>query len=134
VSQSLADVAQQYFALLGCDPNDTSGPNKCDAKQIAFLDLFRNEMIAALAPIINDPSGRYGLFTAECSIHVIEDDDGSWAAVRVDGQLQWETFRAWYTHDTGQKRVVIDGPWGSNPTCSAYATPPNVSRGAHRFL
>lgn len=120
ISQSMADVAQQYFVLLGCDPSIASGPEACDAKQLAFLDNFRLQMISALQPVINGPTGRYGLFAPECSIHVIEDDDGSWAAVRVEGQTQRETFQAWYAGDAGRRSIVVDGVWGSNPTCAAY--------------
>ena len=120
VSQSLADAAQQGWVMgLGCNPAaPTPGPGSCNASQVEYLDFFRSQMLTALAPVTS--SARYGLFALECSIHVIEDNDGAWAAVAVGGQTQRQTFQAWYGGGPGRSKVV-DGVWGSNPTCKAYS-------------
>lgn len=118
ISQSLADEAQQGFIMnLGCDPSSQGGPHVCNSSQLLYLDSFRLQMLTALQPVLRSPT--YGLFALECSIHVIEDNDGAWNAVMVEKQTQAETFSAWYSHGASARQVV-DGVWGSNPTCSKY--------------
>lgn len=115
---------------LGCNPAaGPAGPGACNASQVAYLDFFRGQMVSALAPVVANP--RFGLFALECSIHVIEDNDGSWAAVTVEGQTQRETFAAWYSQPGGSppSSKVVDGAWGSNPTCAAYS--PGLATGVH---
>jgi hypothetical protein len=125
VAQSMADAAQQGFVMeLGCNPIAArQSAGACNSSQFAYLNSFRQSMITALQPVLND--SRSGAFLAECSIHVIEDDDGSWTRFIVEGQSQRDTLRAWYTSDRSMKSVVVDGPWGSNPTCGYYSQWPS---------
>jgi hypothetical protein len=120
ISQSLADSTQQSFVMrLGCDPKNATPPGVCNQSQLEYLHTFRREAITALAPVLNSPSR--GAFTAECSIHVIVNNDGSWSEVAVQGQTQATTFDAWYANSTSLSQRVIDGPWGSNPSCHLYS-------------
>lgn len=120
VSQSLADLVQQDFVMqLGCDPKNLTMPGVCDAGQVAYVNDFRGSMLAALAPVLN--SSTRGLYAAECSIHVIVDDDGSWARIPVQGHTQAATFAAWYSNTSSAPHQVVDGRWGSNPTCLLYS-------------
>lgn len=126
VSNSLADLTQVEGVLeLGCNPTAPNGqPGSCNATQLAALNGLRMSMIANAAPVLS--STIHGAFLAECYIHVIQDDDGAWNGIVVAGQTQADTFWAWYSgcNPSGlpgktQPRVV-DGPWGSNPTCAKY--------------
>lgn len=134
VSNSLADWSQQSWVMdLGCDPLNASDP--CSPAQIAYLNRFRGEMLDALAPLVGPSSNRTapsGAFLAECSLHIIVDNDGAWSGVTVQGQSQTETFSAWFNSSASVNRlssplqrrfIVIDGEWGSNPTCSLYVSP-----------
>jgi hypothetical protein len=119
VSQSMADAAQQGFVMnLGCNPVEPTGPGHCNASQIAYLNNFRVQMLDALQPVLQ--SKLAGAFLPECSIHVIEDNDGAWTQFVVKNQTQRDTVRAWYMHNTSLLSRVVDGQWGSNPTCKFY--------------
>jgi len=102
---------------LGCDPTIT-GVDACSSAQIAYLNNFRDQMLEKLAGLIYSEFG--GAFLPECFIHVVQDVDGAWNGIRVGGQTQVETFTAWYNGVTTKEKVVFDGVWGSNPTCSLY--------------
>ncbi len=121
VSQSLADLVQQDFVMqLGCDPKNATPPGVCNQSQIAYVNSFRTEMLGALSPVLN--SSTNGIFAAECSFHVIVNNDGSWARVIVQGQSQVDTFDAWYTNSSTALHRVVDGSWGSDSTCRYYST------------
>jgi O-palmitoleoyl-L-serine hydrolase len=121
VSNFLADITQQMGILdLGCSPTVPAGqPGACNSTQIDALNGLRLSMISALAPVLS--STRNGAFLAECSVHVIEDDDGAWQGIEVQGQTQAETFAAWWKGGDGMTLShVVDGAWGTNPTCGRY--------------
>jgi hypothetical protein len=106
---------------LGCDPTaPPANPNTCNASQIAYLNDFRTRMISALQPVM--ARSRSGAFLPECSIHVIEDDDGAWSQFLVESQTQRDTMRSWYLQAPSLKAYVVDGVWGSNPTCKLYTS------------
>ena len=125
MSNSLADLAQQSAVMnISCIPTAPQGkPGACDSDQVAYLNNFREQMILAAQPLLENPQN--GVFLLECSIHVIEDDSGSWNSILVQGQTQSETFTAWYYQQPGKAYQVIDSnTWtlngSTNPTCNLY--------------
>ena len=129
VANSLADAAQQGFVMnLGCAP----AAGTCSAAQLAYLDHFHDEMVGALAPVLN--SSRHGAWLVSCSVHMVEDVDGAWASIEVGGVTQRDAFAAWYSGGAGPQRVV-DVPWtqgsgqhGGNPLCGKYGPVPSPPR------
>ena len=132
VSNSLVDWSQQSWVMnLGCDLLNPA--QACNSSQLAYVNHFRQTMIQALSPVLRGAarqhgdesqlSSRCGAFLATCSIHIIVDNDGAWSGIRVQGQTQLDTFRAWFTNSTTAKTAVVDGLWDSNPTCKLYLFP-----------
>lgn len=116
IMNSLADQWQAGNIMgLPCNPTQ---PGSCNASMLAYLNGFRLQMLTNLQPLFNN--GRNGAFLQECLVHVVEDVDGSWNGIQVQGQKQYETFRAWFFGDASKQWTVVDGEWGSNPTCGAY--------------
>jgi hypothetical protein len=116
--------------------------------QIAYLNNFRLQMIAALQPILSKPGN--GVFLLECFVHVVEDDSGAWNGIVVQGQTQVQTFTNWLRGGSGSTQAsycvshllrsishhhilfqAIDGVWDSNPTCNKYANKPLAGYKAH---
>jgi hypothetical protein len=128
VMNSLVDEAQSGFIMnLGCDPMLPAGrPSSCSDPQIAYLNKFRDQMIANMSVVL-DPKTRHGAFLQTCFVHVVEDVDGSWDGIEVEGFRQFSTFTAWlHARKRGIKVDTVDGPWvrqgdSGNPTCSRYA-------------
>ena len=130
VANFMADSAQQEGILaLGCDPTKppAPAPRGCNATQFAALANLRTVIIEMLRRyVLEDP--RRGAFLAECSDHVIEDDSGAFSAILVQNQTFSQTFAAWYSGAAGGEggrappllRAVVDGEWGTNPTCGRY--------------
>lgn len=126
ISNSLVDSWQQGAIMqLGCDPTKAGA---CNAAQLAYLRYFHSGMVAAAAPVLNDP--RHGAFLQSCSVHDVENIDGSWNGVVVANQTQVATFTAWLLGSlssnpaaAGASPVAVDCMWtdgGCNPTCSKY--------------
>lgn len=148
VSQFSADSAQLSWVMgLRCGPETPmslpppapAGANPCTKRKVAYLNGFRARMIEALAPVLRSRSPLHGAWVAECGLHIVSSSDGGWAAVSVQNQTQRETVRAWYARAGGRTRSgsqaaaaadpgaallwprVVDGEWGTNPTCKLYA-------------
>lgn len=114
IMNSLADAWQQGNIMgLGCNP---AVANSCNATQIAYLNNFRLEMIAALAPVTSQPQ-KHGVFAQSCSVHVVEDTTHYYTQVKVAGQTEASAFAAWFNGQYGPATQVIDGQFGTNPTC-----------------
>lgn len=127
MSNSLADLAQQGAVMnIDCNPLSPPGnPNACNSSQVAYLNYFREQMILAAQPFLNNTQN--GAYLLECSIHVIEDNNGSWNRILVQGQTQSETFTAWYYQQSGKLwQVIDDNTWtlngSTNPTCQYYTS------------
>ncbi len=114
ISNAIPDAWQgPNIMALPCSPG--SCPNNATEQAVeAYLRGFRLTMINGLAPVISSP--RHGGFLQACYAHVVEDVDHSWAQVLVKGQTQAQTFAAWWNGGSSS-RIVVDGDWGTNPTC-----------------
>ena len=145
VSQFAADAAQISWVMgLRCDasqkfaapPYTRVGSNPCNTRKIAYLNSFRAGMVDALARVLLSGSPQYGAWIAECSHHIISNSDEAWSKMLVQSQTQRDTFSAWYagafqasvsaTQAAGAgdgivSPRVVDGDWGSNPTCALYS-------------
>ena len=113
VSNSLTDAWQSGNIMgLGCSP---TAPGKCTADQMTYLENFRGEMLAGLAPVLS-PSSPHGGFLQACFVHVVEDV-GSWATVKINNLTQAETFAQWLQNGKPNGLGVDTFPPWSNPTC-----------------
>jgi hypothetical protein len=129
IAQSLVDRAQQGFIMdLGCTP---AAAGNCSAAQLAYLSGFRAAMLRLLRPALAPPAQAagpdrprhaHGAWLVSCSVHCLEDDDGAWDALEVQGQTQRDTFWAWFTRDAAAAHVVVDGEFGTNPSCALYSS------------
>ena len=133
VSNSLTDAAQRTWIMaLPCSPEAGS----CNASELAYVDNFRIEMIAALAPVL-DSGGRHGAWLVSCDVHMVQDVDGAWANITVPGidgtpLLQRDAFANWFS-GSGSSVVAIDLPWtqgggkyGGNAQCGNYGPVPSA--------
>lgn len=114
---------------LGCSPYH--GPGDCTAAQLADVTRYREDTLAALAPVLANPA-HGGFFTA-CVQHCHANLDACFTQAVVQAQTMQETLWAWYASaalhvppPAGAATVVIDGPGLSNPTCTASCSPYRV--------
>lgn len=117
IANSLADAWQGSNIMgLPCTPNCNNNAT-LQAQVDAYLHNFRLSMISALAPVVSSPI--HGGFLQSCYQHVVEDIDGSWNGVVINGQTQVQTFTNWFTGNaTG--RIAVDGDCNVNPTCNKF--------------
>lgn len=119
VSNSLTDsCALEYLMEVGCDGRVAQGgAGACSAAQLAYVSAYRAAMLGVLAVGSNPLHGAY---LQACWTHIVEDDAVSWSSTLVEGQTQAATFEAWWSGGGagGVRTSVVDGEWGSNPTCS----------------
>ncbi len=114
ISNAIPDAWQAGNVMgLPCNPGSCSNTT-VEAQVVQYLANFRTTMLSFLTPVITNPSN--GGFLQSCFVHVVEDIDHSWNGVKVGGQTQVQTFSAWLGLVPGA-RLVIDGDWGTNPTC-----------------
>ncbi len=125
IANSLVDsCALDYLMVLGCDPREAGN---CTPAQLGYVSQYRANMLGVVAPVLA-ANAAHGAFLQACWTHIVEDDEVSWTRTTVQGQTQVDTFGAWWAgvaagggggrRGAGLKTVVVDGEWGSNPTCS----------------
>jgi len=115
ISNSLTDsCALEYLMEIGCDP---LSPGNCSQGQLSYISQYRANMLGILEPVFKANS-RHGGFLQSCWNHIVEDDSISWGSTRVQNQTQSQTFSAWWKGSGAPHTLVVDGEWGSNPTCS----------------
>ncbi len=119
ISNALTDSCALSFLMeLLCDPRQ---PGSCSAAQLKYVSAYRASMLGVVAPVLA-ANARHGAFLQACWTHIVEDDAVAWGSTLVQGQTQVETFAAWWEggggSGSGSRTVVVDGEWGSNPTCS----------------
>ena len=120
ISNSLTDsCALEFLMELGCDGRIAGN---CSAAQLEYVSQYRAAMLEVVMPVVQrrrGGAGAHGAYLQACWTHIVEDDATSWAGTLVEGQHQVDTFSAWWEGGKAQlKTVVVDGEWGSNPTCS----------------
>ena len=72
----------------------------------------------------------HGAYLQECDRHLVIESRRCWTDLRVQQVTQRDVFQAWYesgrSGNTGHRQVaaqprvpavVVDGEWGTNPTC-----------------
>ena len=116
ISNSLTDsCALEYLMELGCDARYAGN---CSSEQLAYVAQYRRNMLGVVQPVLA-ANARHGAYLQACWTHIVEDDAVSWTQTLVQGQSQLDTFTAWWSGGSGGSRaVVVDGEWGSNPSCS----------------
>jgi len=120
MTQDLDDSWQMTNILqLPCKPYT---PGSCNAAEVAALAAYRTTMLAALAPLLGSRTD--GGFLSTCVQHCHVNIDACYTRSLVQGQNVQDTFLSWYTGTGGLKPLVVDGVYGSNPTCfcTPYAT------------
>jgi len=123
VSNSLSDSWQaSNIMALGCNPAREGG---CPPAKMAYLLAFREQMLAALAPVLA-PGSRHGGFLQGCFVHVVEDVT-EFSRVRVPSGLaasptQAAVLAAWLAGNASAPRLSVDTfpPW-TNPSCNERA-------------
>ena len=92
----------------------------CNATALAWMAAYRQDMLAALAPLLNSPTN--GAFITACVQHCHQDNDPCWTRSLVSNQTLAASFAAWYAGGAdGMQRIVVDGNFGSDTAC--YCTP-----------
>ncbi len=127
-AQDLDDSWQMSNILqLGCSPS-AGKPGNCNAAQMQALYTYRNTTLNALKPVFS--SSIHGGFFTDCVQHCHTNIQMCYTNATSQGQTMQETFWAWY-----QKTVqgvpppanvlttVIDGTYGTNPTCTSACSP-----------
>jgi hypothetical protein len=124
-AQDLDDSWQQTNIFqLPCQPY--AGTGNCDAAQMVLVDQYRNDALAALTPVLQDPT--HGAFLTDCVQHCHSNIAPCFNSALVANQTLQETFFSWY-----QKTIfgipptiatkVIDTLVGTNPTCTRSCSP-----------
>jgi O-palmitoleoyl-L-serine hydrolase len=125
MTQDGVDTWQMANILgLGCSPWVAGS---CNATQLAWMAAYRLDMLAALAPLLQSPTN--GAFITSCVQHCHQNNDPCWMDGKVANQTLADSFWAWYTGDATLQRIVVDGPYGGNPTC--FCTPYQTARAFH---
>ena len=111
---------------LPCTPY--AGKGDCNAAQLALVDQYYTDTLAALAPVF--ASSVHGGFITACVQHCHSNIDFCFGGEIVEGQSLRDTFGAWYAHTvqgvdvpTGVKTTVVDARSLSNPTCTSSCSP-----------
>jgi hypothetical protein len=113
IANSLSDAWQSGNIMgLGCAPTKAGA---CSDAQMAYLQNFRAQMLALLAPATK-PGSPHGGFLQNCFVHVVEDTAG-WSNVKIGGRAQNEVFAEWLAGGGSATFAVGDFPPWSNPTC-----------------
>lgn len=121
ISNSLVDsCALAELMELGCDPRVAGN---CTAAQLQYVSRYRASMLEVVRPVLA-ANALHGAFLQACWTHIVEDDAVAWGKTLVQGQTQRDTFGAWWSSlwkgksSAPLSKVVVDGEWGSNPTCN----------------
>lgn len=128
VSNSLVDAAQLSFVMqLGCDP----AAGDCDAQQLAYVDNFYLEFVKQAQPVLTSPAN--GAWLVSCAVHMVQDVDGAWNAIRVQGITHAEAFANWLAGANTYHVVDVTwsaggGPHGGNVDCPKYGPVPSPPR------
>jgi hypothetical protein len=116
----------QIFQL-GCSPS-AGKPGDCTPAQLADMVTYRGDTLAAMAPVFS--AGIHGGFITDCVQHCHTNIQACWSSAVVGGQTMQDTFAAWYDYTVfgtpppaGVNTTVVDGPYGTNPTCSSACSP-----------
>ena len=130
VSNSLTDAAQTSFVMgLPCSP--ASG--NCNSTEIAYVDKFNALMIEQLAVVLKG-APKYGAFLVNCEVHMVQDVDGAFSSITVNGATHAQTLGHWFKGEAGGVQVDAlwsagPGPHGGNAQCGAYAPVPSSPGG-----
>jgi hypothetical protein len=127
-AQDLADSWQmQNIFLLPCSPS-AGKPGNCNASEVALLQTYREDTLAALQPVLTSPI--HGGFFTECVQHCHTNIQFCFSSALVQNQTEQDTFFAWYQKTVfgvappqGVLTTVVDGPYGTNPTCTSSCSP-----------
>lgn len=127
-AQDLDDSWQmQNIYQLPCSP--FAGKGNCNATELALVDAYYTDTLAALAPVFANPI-HGGFFTA-CVQHCHSNINVCFNDEIVQGQSMSQTFTAWYDKTVSRGAVVhegvattvIDSRGLSNPTCTSSCSP-----------
>lgn len=112
---------------LGCSPS-AGKPGDCNATQLAAMVQYRADTLAAMAAPLANPL--HGGFITDCVQHCHTNIDFCYTQAIVGGQSMQDTFYAWYQNrvagvpvPAGVSTLVVDGAYGTNPTCTPSCSP-----------
>ena len=105
---------------MGCHPYWNP---KCSPTDKHWWDLYRNDTIANLQPVVD--SDRDGIFLDACCQHCQSNDNGhprTWTTVAIGGVTPADSFEAWMSGGASAQgaKLVDAGPYGTNPTCVGW--------------
>lgn len=93
------------------------------------MGTYRTDTLAGLAPVINS-SGLHGGFITTCVQHCHSNIDFCFDKAVVAGQTMVQTLGVWYNKTVrgiapppGVATLVVDGVYGTNPTCTSSCSP-----------
>jgi hypothetical protein len=112
---------------LPCNP--TAGqPGNCNPQQMQLVANYRADTLAALQPVLASPI--HGGFFTDCIQHCHTNIQFCFSSALVQNQTEQDTFWAWYEKTVfgvapppGVLTRVIDGAYGTNPTCTTSCSP-----------
>lgn len=97
---------------------DLSQKNKCSKSEVSYLNNYRETMIAALNPFIEDKENAGGCYLVECYAHSIANDDRYWLHTYVEEKTNQDVMLSWMQgYENDEDHRYIDGKFESN-TCA----------------
>ena len=130
IVNSLADAASQEFIMgLPCSLVDGT----CTSQELAYVDAFSTTMAANVSSIVTAPGSPHGAFLLTCSVHMIENIDGTLNKIVVQGRSLNDVLASWWNKKSGELYYAIDEVWtkgkgihGGNIDCSSYGPVPSL--------
>lgn len=127
-SQDLSDSWQlANIYQLGCNPS-AGKPGNCNPTQMGYLYQYALDTRRILGSLFN--STLHGGFFTNCVQHCHTNINYCFNGALVQNQTMQVTFEAWYnmkvyniSPPTGVLTTVVDGVYGSNPTCTTSCSP-----------
>lgn len=87
----------------------------CSSAELSYIMNFREKTLHGLHGVLSH-SNSIGVFADSCFVHAQSVLNNLWTKIRVENVAACQAFADWY-RGSSMKRLRIDKPYPSNPTC-----------------